>query len=100
MNSPDPETSPASISEAETLAIVIRRQLRCFFVTDDRDAARLASAHGVQAIDRWALLRVAYRQAWLDADTLWGYAQTLHRQGRGWPRAARDRPSFDKWLSA
>jgi hypothetical protein len=88
------------LGEAETLAICVRRQLRCFFVTDDRDAARLAFAHGVQAVDTWALLRVAHRQVWLDADTLWGYAQTLQRQGRGRPRGAWDRPSFDKWLSA
>lgn len=29
------------LGEAETIAIVVRRQLNCFFVTDDREARRL-----------------------------------------------------------
>jgi predicted nucleic acid-binding protein len=94
------EHSTKHLGEAETLAIIVRRQLRCFFVTDDRDAARLAAKKGVQAVDTWGLLRVAHRKGWLDADTLWGYVQTLGRQRRGAPPGVRDRLSFDKWLAA
>jgi predicted nucleic acid-binding protein len=87
------------LGEAETLAIIVRRQLVCIFVTDDRDAARLASMKGVQGVDTWVLLRVAHVKGWLDGDTLWGYVQTLQRQGRGAPPGVRDRLSFDKWLN-
>lgn len=87
------------LGEAETLAIIVRRHFACFFVTDDRDAARLAAKNRIKAVGTWLLLRVAYRQGWLDADTLWGYVQTLGRQRRGAPPGVRDRLSFDKWLS-
>jgi predicted nucleic acid-binding protein len=51
--------------------------LRCFFVTDDREATRSATNNNVQAVDTWRLLSVAYKQGWLDGDTFWGYVQTL-----------------------
>lgn len=88
------------LGEAETLAIIIRRQLRCFFVTDDRGAARLATKNGVRVVGTWRLLKVARRTGWLDADTLWGYVLTLEGHGRGAPPGVWDRSSFDKWLSA
>jgi predicted nucleic acid-binding protein len=88
------------LGEAETIAIVVRRQLKCFFVTDDGGAARLAAKNGVPVVDTWRLLKVAYRKIWLDADTFWGYVLTLERQGRGTPPGVWDRPSFGKWLSA
>jgi predicted nucleic acid-binding protein len=88
------------LGEAETLAIVLRRQLRCFFVTDDGGAARLATKNGIPVVDTWHLLKVAHRKAWLDADTLWGYVLTIEGQGRGAPPGVWNRASFDKWLSA
>jgi predicted nucleic acid-binding protein len=88
------------LGEAETLAIIVHRRLRCFFVTDDNDAARLASKKGVQVVDTWLLLRVAHRKGWLDADALWGYVQTLQGQRRRAPSEVRDRLSFDKWLTS
>jgi predicted nucleic acid-binding protein len=89
------------LGEAETLTIIVHRGLttQCFFVTDDRGAALLATRQGVQTVDTWKLLKVAYKQGWLDADTLWGYVQTLRGQGRGAPGGVDDRLSFDKWLS-
>jgi predicted nucleic acid-binding protein len=50
------------LGEAETLAVILRRQLRCFFVTDDDDAARLAAKNGIQVVDTWRLLKVAHRK--------------------------------------
>jgi predicted nucleic acid-binding protein len=88
------------LGEAETVAIIVRRRLSCVFVTDDRGAARLASANGVQVADTWALLRLAHQQGWLDADTLWGYVQTLQGHDRGAPPGVVDRMSFDKWLNS
>jgi hypothetical protein len=46
----------------------------------------------------WRLLLVAYKTGWVDADTLWGYTQTLRRQNRGAPPGVTDHPSFNKWL--
>jgi predicted nucleic acid-binding protein len=63
------------LGEAETIAIIIRRQLSCFFVTDDIGAARLATQKGIQVIGTWHLLKMAHRARLLDADALWGYVQ-------------------------
>jgi len=87
------------LGEAETIAIAVRRQLKCFFVTDDRGAGRLASNNGVPVVDTWRLLSMAHRQGWLDADTLWGYVLTIEGHGRRAPRGVWNRESFDKWLS-
>jgi predicted nucleic acid-binding protein len=92
------DTATAHLGEAETLAIIIRRRPACFFVTDDRDAARLAAKNQVPVVDTWGLLLVAYKTGWVDADTLWGYVQTLRGQRRGSPQKVSDRPSFDKWV--
>jgi predicted nucleic acid-binding protein len=94
-----PGDSPRKhLGEAETLAIMLRRHVNGFFVTDDRDAIRLASRNGVTVVTTWRLLLAASRQAWVDADTLWGYVQTLRRSKRGGPPGVSDRASFDKWL--
>jgi predicted nucleic acid-binding protein len=88
----------AHLGEAETLAIITRRRLECFFVTDDREAARLAASNGVRVVDTWRLLLLAYKAGWVDAETLWGYVQTLRSQNRGAPPGVSDLPSFNKWL--
>jgi predicted nucleic acid-binding protein len=87
----------AHLGEAETLAIILRRRPECLFVTDDRDATRLASKHAVRVVNTWSLLLLAYKMSWVDGDTLWGYLQTLRSQRRGAPAGVTDRPSFDKW---
>ena len=74
--------------------------MSCFFATDDRGAARLATKSGIGVTDTWHLLKVAYRKGWLDAGTFWGYVQTLQGHGRGAPSGVRDRASFNKWLLA
>ncbi len=87
------------LGEAETIAIVTRRRLRCFFATDDTGAAQLAASNNVPTADTWHLLKVAHRKRWLDADTLWGYVQTISAQKRRGPGGVSDRLSFDKWLA-
>ena len=81
-------------------AIIARRRLSCFLVTDDRDAARLATRNGIAVTSTWRLLQLAHRRKWIDADTLWGYVQTLKVHNRGTPPGVRDRTAFDKWLPA
>jgi hypothetical protein len=72
-----------ALGEAETIAIAVRRQLNCFFATDDKDTALLATNNNVQVATTWQLLKVACKKTWLDADTLWGYVQTLRVHERG-----------------
>ena len=90
----------AHLGEAETLAIVLRRGLRGFFVTDDVGAQRLAAKNDVQVVPTWTLLRMAGRQGWVDDDTLWGYVQTLRDARRGSPPGVRDRGTFQAWLES
>jgi len=92
----DPPTQ--HLGEAETIAIIVRRQLPCFFVSDDRGAARLAAQNSIQVVSTWHLLKIAHRAKWIDADTLWGYVLTLKRHDRGAPRGVWDRASFDRWI--
>jgi predicted nucleic acid-binding protein len=88
------------LGEAETIAIVSKRQLICIFVSDDRGAGRLATQNGITVVSTWHLLKVAHRGGWIDADTLWGYVLTLEGHSRGAPPGVWDRSSFDKWLNA
>lgn len=87
------------LGEAETLAIMLRRQVSGFFVTDDGDARRLATKHGVKVASTWRLLQTARKMEWVDDDTLWGYIQTLRNNKRGAPRGVYNRESFNKWLA-
>ncbi len=57
----DPPTK--HFGEAETIAITVRRQLDCVFMTDDKEAKRLASSHGVRTADTWRLLKWLAGQA-------------------------------------
>ena len=88
------------LGEAETLAIMTRRGLTAFFVTDDRGAARLATRFGVRVYTTWDLLRLIHRVKLVDLDTLWGYVQTLHGRERGSPPGVHNRRSFDVWVDA
>jgi predicted nucleic acid-binding protein len=87
------------LGEAETLAIMIRRRVDGYFVTDDNDAVRLATRHGVRVVRTWHLLHVAGRAGLVEPDVLWGHVQTLRAHHRGGPPGVTDRPTFDKWLA-
>lgn len=89
------------MGEAETLAIMTRRNVNGFFVTDDKGAARLAHKHDIQVATTWSLLRVSHRTRLVaDADTIWGYVQTLGEQHRGRPPGVYDRTTFDAWVQS
>lgn len=87
------------LGEAETLAIMTRRSVSGYFVTDDGDATRLARKHAVKVVSTWDLMRLAHRCKFVDPDVLWGYVQTLRTRRRGSPKGVLDRASFDLWLS-
>jgi predicted nucleic acid-binding protein len=84
--------------EAETIAIISRRQIEAIFVTDDRSAARLADRYGIRSVGTWDLMRLAARVKLVDPDTLWGYLVTLRQNGRGRPMTVHDRASFERWI--
>lgn len=88
-----------SLGEAETLAIMSRRFMTGFFISDDREAMRLAREHHIAVVTTWDLLRLAAKATFVDRDTLWGYVQTLKAQDRGTPSGVRSRPSFDAWVT-
>lgn len=52
-----------------------------------------------RVVRTWHLLKIAVRAGLVDADTLWGYIQTLRANRRGGPPGVNDRPSFGKWLT-
>lgn len=87
------------LGEAETIAIMVRRNVNGFFVTDDVSAQRLAHKNQIVFATTWKLLQVACRHGWVDADTVWGYVQTLHSQLRGRPPGVVSRETFEKWLA-
>jgi predicted nucleic acid-binding protein len=87
------------LGEAETIAIMLRRQVVGLFVTDDNDAVRLATRHHVRVVRTWDLLKVAAREEFVEPDTLWGYVEKLRLHHRGHPPGVTDRPTFDKWLT-
>ncbi|WP_406688574.1 hypothetical protein REH65_19335 [Saccharopolyspora sp. ID03-671] len=87
------------LGEAETIAIVLRRGLNAFFVTDDREAQRLAGKNGITTVTTWKLLKTAVIVGFLDADTLWTYVQVLRKSRRGSPPGVHDRPTYDTWLA-
>jgi predicted nucleic acid-binding protein len=93
----DPDTK--HLGEAETVAIVAKRQLNCYFVTDDEEARRLATLHCIPVADTWRLLKLACRKGWIDADTFWGYVLTLATNHRKIPYELKTRESFNKWLA-
>jgi hypothetical protein len=77
-----------------------RRDLNGVFVTDDNDAVRLATRHGIRVVRTWRMLQLAVAADLADADSVWGYVQVLRARKRGGPRGVTDRPSFDKWLTS
>jgi len=88
----------AHLGEAETIAIVTRRQIDAIFITDDRGAARLAKKYQVRHTSTWSLLRLASRAGFLDRDTVWSYVLMLANAERGAPSDVRTREQFEKWL--
>lgn len=88
------------LGEAETVVLASRRAAGSYFVTDDRDAPRVAGDHGLTVVTTAGLIRLAVKTGNLAADVAWGYTQTLLAQGRWIPWEARaSRDSFDRWLA-
>jgi hypothetical protein len=93
------EPATKHLGEAETVAIISRRRLDGFFLTDDRDAQRLAGHQGIPVVTTWDLLRLAYRTNKITEPVLAGYLRTLKAERRGQPLGVTDQRSFQAWLT-
>lgn len=71
------------LGEAETLAIITRRQINGIFVTDDSSARTVAARYGVRTASTWELLRLATRVGFIDADTAWATCRLLAVKDEG-----------------
>lgn len=75
-----------------------RRQIRGFFVTDDRDAAREAAAEGIKVVSTWDLLRLFVRGGRMTVSDFHIHAATLVGSSRGCPPGWPDRNAIELWL--
>lgn len=91
--------------EAETIAIIQRRNIAAVFATDDNGAAAYARANNILVVSTWDLIRIAHRKfgshpmkPYTDADA-YNDACTLRANKRGWPSGvAHNQGAFDAWL--
>ena len=76
------------------------RQLSAVFVTDDREAARLAGSDdvGVGTYTTGDLLKLAVKSKRLDADTAWDLVGVLRANGRKVLKMPGSREHFDQWI--
>ncbi len=88
------------LGEAETIAIVTKRQITALFVTDDRSAKAAAEKDGIRVIDTWRVLKLAHRAGHLTADDVWRDCQALAAIPRGWPPCGRRSADLDGWLKS
>lgn len=92
----DPNTK--HLGEAETIAIISRRRIDGFFLTDDRDAKALAARHSIAAVSTWDLLRLAHNTGKVTKPVLTGYLRTLISLQRGNPPGVANPDQLDNWL--
>lgn len=72
------------LGEAETVAILTTREefSGAVFVSDDKDAKRLAGRHSIKVADTWSLLGLALRSAHINEVTHSAFLHTLRAKGR------------------
>lgn len=86
------------LGEAETIAIITRRQLKGFFVTDDRDATREAKAERIKVVNTWEILRLMTRSRRISVKQFHASAETLASVKRGCPPGWPDKTAVELWL--
>jgi len=89
----------AHLGEAETIALMARRNVSGFVVTDDRGAARIATHSGIKVIGTYDLLRLAGRVDIISPEDLLRAVVTLRQKGRGGPVEVNDLPSLHRWMA-
>lgn len=87
----------ANLGEAESLSIIMNRQLDATFITDDNGALGFAVEHGISYTTTWDLLKLFVRVSRLDRSTAWHYVLTLDGHKRRY-KELWDQTSFYAWL--
>lgn len=82
MRKPGEYGAARHMGEAETIAIVTRRRLEAFFLTDDFDAFRVATRHGLAARSTQWVIGMAEAGGRVDAATAEGLLNQLADKGR------------------
>lgn len=90
--------STKHLGEAETIAIMTRRHIDGFFLTDDYEARNLAIRNHIPVVTTWDLLRLAHKTSKVTKAVLVGYLRTLKSQQRGSPPGVTDPDHLDGWL--
>lgn len=93
------EPDTAHLGESETIAIIVNRQLKAAFVTDDRDARRHAAARGIAVYSTWHILKLAVTTGRLTVDEFLEAYRALTGAHRGHPQCARDETSVIAWVT-
>ncbi|WP_307297340.1 hypothetical protein [Microbacterium natoriense] len=88
----------AHLGESETIAIIISRQLRAAFVTDDRDAQRQAALRGIPVYSTWHILKLGVATGHLTSEDFLAAYQTLVDADRGHPPCGRGESSVAAWI--
>jgi hypothetical protein len=87
----------ANLGEAESLSIIMNRQLDAIFITDDNGALGFAVENGIPYTTTWDLLKMFVRGKKVDRGTAWHYVLTLDGHRRRYEEL-RDQGSFYAWL--
>lgn len=93
------DLATAHLGEAETITIIARRGLNAAFVTDDTDARRQASAHGIPVYSTWHILKLAVATKALTMADFFVAYYVLVAAKRGHPPCAREKSAVSTWLT-
>lgn len=89
----------ANLGEAESLSIIMNRQLDALFITDDNGALGFAVENGIPYTTTWDLLKMFVRAKKLDRSTAWHYVLALGGNQRRYEEL-RGQDSFYAWLES
>ncbi len=88
-----------NLGEAETLSIIINRQLGARLITDDKSAYRYANAQGIEVMTTWDVLKLSRRINLTDLPTTWGYVIALGGQ-RARYTELHSQDAFEAWCTS
>lgn len=88
-----------NLGEAETLSIILNRQLDAWLITDDKQANGYAGLNGIKALTTWDVLKLSQKYGLIDAPAAWGYVLALGGPRTRYPEL-RTRGGFENWCTS
>lgn len=88
-----------NLGEAETLSIILNRQLDAWLITDDKQAYGYAGLNGIKALTTWDVLKLSQKYGLIDAPAAWGYVLALGGPRTRYPEL-RTRGGFENWCTS